>query len=229
MINERLRLSVGAAPLQRGFAVIFGMVFAAFGGLFVVLPLAFDGFLRRFTSFDDGYRYAGDGPDLSDLDPPPFSSSGDGTWWDGFGIGPARYIGICGIPFVLIGLYFALQALRTAAWLDGTKATVRGALVTRTVDLATADVSVGAVANRRNSDGTHVTVHRIPTIVAADRGTGRKVTIPLQGMGMATLPPHELRALADAMTSGRATTGRDADVHTIAHQLRAMAENPLGL
>ena len=33
-------------------------------------------------------------------------------------------------------------------------------------------------------------------------------------------------AVADAMTVGRSTDGRDHDVHTIAGHLRAMAENP---
>jgi hypothetical protein len=68
----------------------------------------------------------------------------------------------------------------------------------------------------------------VPTLIAEDRATGRSVTIPLESGHGGQLPPFELRALADAMTVGRSTDGRDHDVHTIAGQLRAMAENPLG-
>ncbi|MFE9688662.1 hypothetical protein [Micromonospora sp. NPDC005806] len=71
-------------------------------------------------------------------------------------------------------------------------------------------------------------VVRVPTAVARDRDTGRQVTIPLQGMGLDTLPPHEVRALADAITAGRPDHGRDADAHVLAGQLRTMAGNPLG-
>jgi hypothetical protein len=121
-----------------------------------------------------------------------------------------------------------LRILRHGAWLDGTTASVRGALLTRSVDLATADVTAGTIAYRSNRDTAYETVHRLPTIIARDPGTGRKVTVPLQSTGLVALPPYELRALADAMTVGRSTDGRGADVHTIARQLRQMAENPLG-
>ncbi len=233
VINERLRLSVGAPPVQRALGVAFGLLFAAMGAAFVLLPLLADGGLRRLTGAADTCEFTAD--DVSglppDLLPPGAASCGSsGGFWgaDGIGLGPLRFIGLCGIPFVLLGLYLVLQVLRTAAWLDGTTAQVRGAFGTRAVDLATAEVTAGAVHYRRQQDTVHEHVERVPTLVARDRESGRRVTIPLRGGDGGSLPPHELRALAGAMSIGRSTDGRDADVLTLAGQLRAMADNPLG-
>jgi hypothetical protein len=228
VINERLRLSVGAPPAQRAFGVVFGLLFAAIGTAFVLLPFIADGFLASLTGEDDRCLFTGDMSSIP-ADLLRDCVARESAWDDGFGLGPIKYIGLCGIPFALLGLYMVVNVLRTAAWLDGTRAEVRGAFGTRTVDLANAAVSAGAIAYRRQQDTAHAHIERVPTIVAQDRGTGKKVTIPLRGGHGSTLPPHELRALADAMTVGRSTDGRDADVLTLAGQLRRMAENPLGL
>ncbi|SCG40718.1 hypothetical protein [Micromonospora inositola] len=218
MTNEKVRLSVGASPGQRAFTAVVGVLFGAFGAVFVLLPLLADNLLRRLTGFGDPVPSYDEVRDLPPgMLPPDLSGSTEAP-------GPGRFIGLCGIPFVLLGLYLVLRVLRTAAWLDGTRASVRGALGTRTVDLATAEVTAGAVGYRAGEEA----VVRVPTVVARDRGTGRRVTVPLQGMGLATLPPYELRALADAITAGRPTDGRDADAHVLAGQLRTMAGNPLG-
>lgn len=222
MTNERLRLSVGAPAGQRAVAAVVGGLFTAVGVASVLLPVLAEGLLRRMTGFGDPLPSYEDARDLPPGMLPPDLA---GTSSSGAGPTPVRLVGLCGIPFVLLGLYLVLRVLRTAAWLAGTRATVRGALTTRTVDLATAEVTAGAVA-RRVGDETEV---RVPTVVARDPDTGRRITIPLRGMGLATLPPYELRALADAMTAGRATGGRDGDVHVLAGQLRTMAANPLGL
>jgi hypothetical protein len=209
--------------------VAFGLLFAAMGAAFVLLPLLADGGLRRLTGAADTCEFTAD--DVSDLPPdllPPGAASCGSSGGDGIGLGPLRFIGLCGIPFVLLGLYLVLQVLRTAAWLDGTTAQVRGAFGTRAVDLATAEVTAGAVHYRRQQDTVHEHVERVPTLVARDRESGRRVTIPLRGGDGGSLPPHELRALAGAMSIGRSTDGRDADVLTLAGQLRAMADNPLG-
>ncbi|RZU73457.1 hypothetical protein EV384_1861 [Micromonospora kangleipakensis] len=219
MTNEKLRLSVGAAPGQRVFAAVVGVLFAGFGTVFVLLPVLADRLLGRLTGFGDPLPSYDEARDLPPGMLPPDLAGGTET------PGPGRLIGLCGVPFVLLGLYLVLRVLRTAAWLEETRASVRGALGTRTVDLATAEVTAGAVAQRIGDES----VVRVPTVVARDRGTGRRVTIPLQGMGLATLPPYELRALADAITAGRPTGGRDADAHVLAGQLRTMAGNPLGL
>ncbi len=233
MINERLRLSVGAPPAQRAFGVAFGLLFAAMGAGFVLAPLLADGGLRALTGAAGDCEFtpedvSGLPPDLLPAEVADCTSSWDfwGTADDG--LGPLRFIGVCGVPFVLLGLYLVLQVLRTAAWLDGTTAQVRGAFGTRAVDLATAEVTAGAVSYRRREDTVHEYVEQVPTLVARDRESGRRVTIPLRSGDGGSLPPHELRALAGAMSVGRSTDGRDADVLTLAGQLRAMADNPLG-
>lgn len=232
MINARMPLSVGASSVQRAFGVVFGLLFAAGGAAFVVLPALADGWVSGTFGAQQQCTVL-DGSDVpSDSWPPELENClVDESWWpiDGFAPGPFALMGVCGIPFVLLGLYLALHAWRTAAWLDGTTATVRGALLTRSVDLATAEVAASTNAVRRNQGELHGRVERRPTIVARDPGSGRKITIPLRGPGEATLPPPELRALADAMTQGRANVGRDADVQVLAGQLRTLAQNPLGL
>ncbi|NES26865.1 hypothetical protein GCE86_30665 [Micromonospora terminaliae] len=218
MTNDRIRLSVGAASGQRAGAAVVGVLFTAFGAAFVLLPLVAEGLLRRVTGFGDPVPSYDDVRDLPpDLLPPDLNDAPAAPT-------PLRFAGLCGLPFVLLGLYLVLRVLRTATWLDGTRASVRGALGTRTVDLATADVRGGAVAHRVGDDG----VVRVPTLIARDRETGRRVSIPLQGPGLGTLPPYELRALAEAITAGRPDQGRDADAHVLAGRLRTMAEDPLG-
>ncbi|MET7965367.1 hypothetical protein [Micromonospora sp. NPDC005305] len=219
MTNERIRLSVGAASGQRATAAAVGVLFTALGAAFVLLPLVAEGLLRRVTGFGDpvpSYDQVRDLP--PELLPPDLRDSAAAT------PAPLRYAGLCGLPFALLGLYLVLRVLRTAAWLDGTRASVRGALGTRTVDLATAEVRGGTIAHRPGDDG----VVRVPSLIARDRDSGRRVTIPLQGPGLGDLPPSELRALAEAITAGRPDRGRDAEAHALAGRLRHMAGNPLG-
>ncbi len=232
MINERLRLSVGAPATQRVFGVAFGLLFAAMGAGFVLAPMLAGGGLRALTGAADDCEFTTD--DVSGLPPDllPAEAADCTSSWDFWGsadagLGPLRLIGLCGVPFVLVGLYLALQVLRTAAWLDGTTAQVRGALGTRAVDLAKADVTAGAISYRRHEDTVHEHVERVPTLVARDRESGRRITIPLRSGDGGSLPPHELRALASAMSVGRSTDGRDADVLALAGQLRTMADHPL--
>jgi hypothetical protein len=220
--SERLTLSIGAAPAQKVFGVVFGGLFAAAGVAFTLLPFAVDGWLRGTFGADESCptssEISGIPPEL--LPPSVRECVSDGSWFNGAdGFGAMRLIGLLGIPFVLVGGYLVLSALRTAGWLEGTRATVRGAIRTRTVDLGTATVTAGATTYRRNRD----TTHQVPTLVARDPA-GHRVTIPLHGVGMAQLPPAELRALAEALTANR-----NRDARTLATQLRAMAENPLGL
>ncbi|GAB3343365.1 hypothetical protein RMN56_06470 [Micromonospora halotolerans] len=220
MTNERIRLSVGAASGQRAMAVVVGVLFTAFGAAFVLLPLVAEDLLRRVTGFGDPVPSYDDVRDLPpELLPPDLHDGAAATPT------PLRYAGLCGLPFLLLGLYLVLRVLRTAAWLDGTRASVRGALGIRTVDLATAEVHGGTIAHRVGDDG----VVRVPSLIARDRDSGRRVTIPLQGPGLGNLPAYELRALAEAITAGRPDQGRDADVHALAGRLRDMAANPLGL
>ncbi|MEV0805245.1 hypothetical protein [Micromonospora sp. NPDC050200] len=225
MTNEKLRLSVAVPAGQRAFVAVVGLLFAVFGAVFVLLSLLADGMTRRMLGTDDPISSYQDGRDLPPELLPPELRDPSTT-----GLGAGRFIGLCGVPFALLGLYLVLRVLRTAAWLEGTRVTVRGALGARTVDLANADITAGTRTFRdADADAGPDHVHRVPTIVARDRVTGRTVTVPLRGAGLTTLPPHELRALADAMSAGRPTEGRDGDVHVLAGQVRTMAANPLGL
>jgi len=227
VITARQKLSIGSPPAQQAFGVVFGLFFATAGAAFALLPFVVDGWLQNAFRADESCptssEISGIPPEL--LPPSVRECVSNGSWFnDGAGFGPMRLIGLFGIPFMLVGLYLALSALRTAAWLEGTRATVRGALRTRTVDLATAMVTAGATTYRRNRDTTRQRAEQAPTLIAKDPATGRGVTIPLHGVGMAQLPPPELRVLAEALTPNQ-----DRDARNVAAQLRAMADNPLGL
>jgi hypothetical protein len=215
----KLRLSIGAPPAQKAFGAVFGVIFAVAGAAFALLPFVVDSWLGNAFGADpdcpDSSEISGIPPEL--LPPSVRECVANGSWFNGVdGFGALRLIGLLGIPFVLVGVYLALSALRTAAWLDGTRATVRGALRSRTVDLATAPVTAGVASLRRETI-------QAPTLLVKDPA-GHTVTIPLFGAGTAQLPPAELRALAEALTANP-----DRDARTVAMQLRAMADNPLGL
>ncbi|MFF4876402.1 hypothetical protein [Micromonospora sp. NPDC000668] len=223
MTNEELRLSVGASPAQRTVSVVVGVFVAAVGAAFVVLPLVADGLLRRLTGPGDGLATYEEARDLPPgLLPPGLQDSGSG----GDQTGPGPLVGLCGLPFALLGVYLVLRVLRTAAWLDGSRVRVRGAFASRTVDLATARIDAATLPYREAGDDVRARGHRVPAVVATDGESGRRVTIPLRGMGLDTLPPSELRALADAISTGRPVDGRDGDAHAAASHLRRLAEHP---
>jgi len=218
-MDEKLRLSAGASGPARVIGVVAGLLFAAVGTAFAALPLIADGYLRRLDSVGSCAALPGIPPEslpagLQSCDSLPDMSAG--------GLGPVRFVGLAGVPFALLGIYLVLRMLRAAAWLDGTTLRVRQAIGTRSVDLARADVHVDLVTTR-TTDGGRLVIAQIPTLVARDPTTGRRVAVSLR------LPGYELRRLADAMTLGRPGLGRDADAHVIAGQLRELAEDPLQL
>ena len=199
MTNQELRLSVGASPGQRVVAVVFGVLLTTVGAAFVALPLVADGLLRRLTGPGDAFASYEEARDLPPgLLPPGLRDSADPNQ-----AGPSPFIGLCGLPFVLLGLYLVLRVLRTAAWLDGSRARVRGraAHPHRRPRHRPDRVRRGVVSRgggRRPAGGP-----RVRAILATDPGSARRVTIPLRGMGLPGLPPSELRALAEAITTGR--------------------------
>lgn len=210
--NQERRLSVGASPGQRTVAVVVGVLVAAVGAAFVLVPLIAGGLLRRLTGPGDAFSSYEQARDLPPgMLPPGLRDSGGAD-------GPSPFVGLCGLPFVLLGVYLVLRVLRTAAWLNGSRARVRGAVRTRAVDLATARIEAGAASYREVGDPD-----RMRSIIATDPSSGQRVTVPLRGMGLAALPPSELRALADAITTGRPADGRDGDAHAVADQLRRLA------
>ena len=220
MINDRRRLSVTGTSAQRAVQAGIGLFFVAVATAVVLLPLIADGYLLRVIGEEDQCNLPDDIPP-SALPPELQDCLAQGDWSDFGGLGPARFIGLLGLPFALLGLYLVLRTLRAGAWLEGSMLAVRGAFRTRTADLSRAAITVGATTPPGPA------VRSLPTLVAQDPGTGRRITLPLHSPNLAPLPPAELRALADAMTTGR--TDGDPDVQTIARQLRTMAENPLRL
>ncbi|MGC4809115.1 hypothetical protein ACLQ29_01115 [Micromonospora sp. DT228] len=221
MTNQELRLSVGASPAQRTWAVVVGVFITAVASAFVVLPLIAGGVLGRLSGPGDPFSSYEEARDLPPGMLPPALRDGGAEQ-----AGPSPFIGLCGLPFVLLGIYLVLRVLRTAAWLDGSHVRVRGALRTRRVDLATARIDAAALSDREAADDFPADRRRAPAIIATDHPEGRRVTVPLQGMGLTSLPPSELRALADAITTGRPVDGRDGDAHAVARQLRRLAEHP---
>ncbi|MDP9819904.1 hypothetical protein [Spirilliplanes yamanashiensis] len=226
MINERVRLSVGAVGAQRVIGVVAGLVFVAGGTAFAVLPALASRWMTGFGGQAGGGECTVEGGTVDDLPPGLLEelgcsrSSSPFDWFE-----PVQLIGLLGLPFVVLGLGLVLRVLRSAVWLEGTHADVRGAVRTRRVDLSTAEITAGAV--EQGSGHNRV---RIPVLVARDPATGRRVTISLRGNAGGYLPPDELRALADAITRNRpGDGGRHGDAHAMARQLRERAERPLAI
>ncbi|MFG2051250.1 hypothetical protein ACGFIW_27950 [Micromonospora sp. NPDC048935] len=218
MTNQELRLSVGASPAQRTWAVVVGVFVAAVAAAFVALPLVAGGLLGRLSGPGDpfsSYEEARDVP--PGMLPPALRDSAGGAEQ----AGPSPFVGLCGLPFVLLGIYLVLRVLRTAAWLEGSHVRVRGAFRTRGVDLATARIDVAALSHDEPGDDLPAARRRTPALIATDPVDGRRVTVALRG-----LPPSELSALADAITSARPVDGRDGDTHAVARQVRRLAERP---
>jgi hypothetical protein len=221
-MNEQvLRLSNGPGLAGRIFGAVIGAVFVAGGLFFAVMAVAGERFVEDFGGMDqcvDPDDLAGVPADV--LPPDVAVCSG----WVPPHIGLFGWFGLVfGGGLALLGLFLAMRWLRAAAWLDGTTLRVRGALRSRVVDLAVADVTLGTVTytddNHRSS--------RVPMLVARDPASGSSVKLPLSGAGVDRLPPAELRALADAMTTGRPSS--QADAWQAASHLRQMADNPLDL
>ncbi|MEU7589052.1 hypothetical protein AB0A95_22510 [Micromonospora sp. NPDC049230] len=221
MTNQELRLSVGASPGQRTWAVVVGVFITAVASAFVVLPLVAGGLLGRLSGPGDPFSSYEEARDLPPGMLPPALRDGGAEQ-----AGPSPFIGLCGLPFVLLGIYLVLRVLRTAAWLEGSHVRVRGAFRTRGVDLATARIDAAALSYDEPGDDIPAPRQRTAAIIATDPADGRRVTVALRGMGLASLPPSELRALADAITTGRPADGRDGDAHAVARQLRRRAEHP---
>ncbi|NUT33919.1 MAG: hypothetical protein HOV79_12685 [Hamadaea sp.] len=139
----------------------------------------------------------------------------------------ARILAAFGVPFVLGGIYVLVFALRHRSWLVGTVVAKRGAFLTRRADLATAEISMGAVTHtQRHEHGVrdYRTVVRIPALVVTDAATGRGMKIPLRGQGLDLLPPTQLSALAEALGANPAPRAR-----AIAEHLRSLAADPLAI
>lgn len=220
-MTEKLRLSATPSLAARVIGVVAGLIFVVVGTAFAALPLIADSWLRDLTGNDspscDGLQgIPSDAlpPELHDCANLPAAGLPDP------GLGALRFVGLIGLPFALIGLYLIVRVLRTAAWLDGPLLQIRYALTTRHANLSTAEVSVDLITRRTTGDG-RPTIRQVPTLIAKDVDASTPVRLPL------LLPVSELRALADAIATGRAPEGRDREAQLVADQLRATADNPL--
>lgn len=201
--------------------VVVGVVFAAGGVLFAGMGLAGDRLLDGFG----GASQCAEPGDLGGL-PPDALPPGVAVCT----VPASAHVGAVGVMglvvgggVALLGLFVVVRSLRAAVWLEGTVLRVRGAVRSRRVDLATAEVTLGMVTHTGDEG-----YRRVPTLQARDRAGGRPVRLSLSGGGgLDRLPPAELRALADAVTAGRPVSHGDA--WQVATQLRQLADNPLDL
>ncbi|AEV87290.1 hypothetical protein ACWT_6275 [Actinoplanes sp. SE50] len=224
MDNQARKLSTGSTVGGRIFGAAFGLVFAGAGVLFAAADVFADSF--------DPFRAMSDCVTSGDVAGIPADALPSGVTtcdWLHEGLTAFQIAGLlAGGLFALVGLLIVVASVRgSAAWLDGSRLRVRRTFGTRVVDLATADVTAGIVTHTDSSDSGPVRVRRVPTLVAREPATGRKVTLALQGISLDRLPPVELRALADAIVIGRPES--DVDAFRVAEQLRAMADDPLEL
>ncbi|WIN00555.1 hypothetical protein ACTOB_004269 [Actinoplanes oblitus] len=221
-MNERsLRLSSSPGLAGRVFGAVVGAVFMAGGLLFAVMAVVGERFVDDFGGMDQCVDSDSLGGVPEDVLPPDIAVC---SGWLPSHIGLFGWFGlVLGGGFALLGLFLTLRWLRAAAWLDGTTLRVRGALRSRVVDLAVADVTLGTVTYTHDDHRSS----RVPILVARDPASGSSVKLPLSGGGMDRLPPRELRALADAVTTGRPSS--QVDAWQAASYLRQMADNPLDL
>jgi hypothetical protein len=106
--------------------------------------------------------------------------------------------------------YVMLGVATTGAWLDGTTLSMRVAFRKTSVDLATADIHCGLQGK---------------TLIARDARSGSTLTLTLRGPGSVTLPSAQLRALAEAISHGRARTTSEDDPLVAADRLRDLAKS----
>jgi hypothetical protein len=213
----QIRLSVGASTGMKIVVVVIGVVGLALSGLFVAIAWLGGTLARNVLGGIDGSSAPGD--------PSAGFASSAGAVGSIFTV-----FGFCAVPFALLMGYIILLTLRRSAWLQGTTVTMRGALTTKRVDLSTAVVQGDTVSYRQHHTGpmaNYVTVYSIPALAARDRRTGAKIKIPLHGQGLKRLPSDQLRALVNAMMSGR--TQADPNYPTaaaLADSMLSMAANP---
>ena len=181
---SRIRLSVGASTPVKIFATFVVVIFV--GIVLSIMAIAFGIGSAANSMFE---QPAGFGDQ-------PFDTVTTVT------SGAAVLMGLCGVTFLLVGLYLLLSTWRAGAWLRGTVVSRRGALLTRCADLAVADVSMAGINYRQNhhhgSFNSHAVV-RVPALAAVAPGATRPLKIPLRGQGLDLLPGGQLRALADAL------------------------------
>jgi hypothetical protein len=210
----RVRLSVGPSLPVRLIGSVVALVFIGGSAAFMLIAFGIGNKVTTLgTTFDQGGT---SGVDLGGFDNTT-----------GFLGAVSGLMGLCAVPFLLIGFVFMLYLWRVGAWLDGTRVSYRK-LGTRHVDLATASVTMSGVNYvHQNNVGPMQsrTVIRVPALAVAAPGSHRPLKIPLRGQGLDLLPPNELRALADALLTN--TGPESARARAVGDHLRKLADDPL--
>ena len=216
-------LSLGASPVVKVLVGLVGLVALGWLAAIAVWTGAAGGlgqdWVRQWRGPEAGVPtdYVPDGP----LDRVTIA----GGAVNGFG-----YLTIaCALPVVVVFGFVVLSTLRYRVQLDGSTVAVRGAFRTRRVDLSSAlvrgDEFVDHSTESLNERLERSQVTIIPAIAAHDYHTGHKVKIPLRARGsLRRLPPDELRALADAIMSGRPADGHRRQAELVADALRRRAD-----
>lgn len=199
----RARLSVGASRATKVITVVIALALAGlafFTGL-VAYGFAYGARENIGSTVNDGVWHRDENGKLV---PGPSAEKLDTVGIVGGSVGA-----LCALIFLFFAIYLILRTLRSGAWLSGSVLHVRGAMRTRSQDLATASVGGGQA------------------LTATDPKSGRKVTLTLKGRGEPKLPDEQLMMLANAITNTRVRSGPDDKAFAVAERLREIARDPL--
>ena len=204
-----MRLSVGPSPAAKGVTSFAAVFLLAVGFCFAGLAFGMGGVFDSFGEF---------AADPSGLENPLDEGFAVAGWL-------ATAMGLCGLPFVFFGVYLFLHTWRFQIRLDGTLLSKRGVLLTRRAELTTAEVNMAGFHYSQRISHDRRAVYRVAAVAVTDPAGGKTIKVPLRGQGLDLLPPHELRALADALDRNMSSDPqRDRG---IAAHLRELASNPV--
>ena len=208
-----MRLSVGPSSAARGVTSFVAVVLVSIGFCFAALAFGMGGV---FTSVGDS---------IGELPGDP--SGGAGSVDQGFVVAGwiSMAMGLCGVPFVLLGIYLAIHTWRFEIRLDGMTLSKRGALTTRRIDVTHAGVNMAGFNYTQRVGHDHRAVYRVAALAVTDPRTLKTIKVPLRGQGLDLLPPFQLRALADVLDRNLSADSQRA--RGIAAQLRMLASDPI--
>ena len=194
-MSPRAPLKVGFSPLTKVFLILVALAVAGVGWFVALIAYGFAYGERESvnSSIRDGIWHRDADGRL--VPGPGIQQELDTVGWIGMIAG-----GLCSLSILLVALYLVLRALRTTAWLSGTKLVVRGAARKRTVELSTARVTTKTKPN---------------VLVAND------ISLPLR-----SLPDTQLMMLANAISNKRVRSGEADEAFLAAERLRALAKDP---
>ncbi|MEU8005600.1 hypothetical protein AB0B66_30955 [Catellatospora sp. NPDC049111] len=132
-------------------------------------------------------------------------------------VAEAAWYMVCFLTMAYAGFHGLLATLRGGTWLHGSVLTVRGAFLTRSVDLAAATV--------RGEIDDPADAGRI-SLVAHDAATGHRVSLNLGSANRIEFTTQELDALADAIDTARSGPPADEEILRVAARLRLFYRRP---